>query len=70
MEDISVTQIILIVVLLAWSLVWDAIALWKAANNKDLAWFIALLLLNTAGILEIFYIFVFSKRTPQAKVEQ
>jgi len=52
----------LFVVLLIWSLSWKGIALWKAARNGDKAWFIALLILNTIGILEIFYIFVFSKR--------
>lgn len=50
------------IILLIWSLIWKGIALWKAARNSDKAWFIALLILNTVGILEIFYIFVFSKR--------
>ena len=45
-----------------WTLPWKAAALWKAAaQKKDVYWFIALFLLNTVGILEILYIFVFSK---------
>lgn len=36
-------------------------ALWEAARRNDLAWFIALLLLNTLGILELVYLFVFAK---------
>ncbi|EKD80312.1 MAG: hypothetical protein ACD_40C00144G0003, partial [uncultured bacterium] len=36
-----------------WSLVWQGIALWKAARNDDRYWFLALLLLHTAGILDI-----------------
>jgi len=55
----------LFVLLLIWSLIWKGIALWKAAHNNDKAWFIALLILNTIGILEIFYIFVFSKRNSE-----
>jgi len=51
------------VVLAAWSLIWKGIALWKAARNGDKAWYIALLVVNTVGILEIIYIFVFSKKT-------
>ncbi len=47
---------------IVWSLVWKGIALWKAANKKDKWWFIALLVINTLGILEIAYIFYFSKR--------
>ena len=46
---------------LLWSLFWKGIALWKAAHEKSKGWFVALLFINTAGILEILYIFVFSK---------
>ena len=45
----------------AWSLVWKGFALWKSAKNGQRNWFIALLILNTFGILEIIYIFYFSK---------
>lgn len=44
-----------------WTIPWKGVALWKAAQKKDVYWFIALLLINTVGILEILYIFVFSK---------
>ena len=36
-------------------------ALWKAAKNDDKVWFVILLLVHTMGILDILYIFVFSK---------
>jgi hypothetical protein len=45
-----------------WSFVWKGLALWKAARNGHRNWFIALLFINTLGILEILYIYVFSKR--------
>lgn len=32
-------------------------ALWHAARKNDLSWFVALLLLNTVGLLEIFYLY-------------
>ena len=51
----------LFLVLSAWSLIWKGIALWKAAGNKQKNWFIVLLILNTFGILEIIYLFWFSK---------
>ena len=44
-----------------WTLVWTGWALWIAARKKQKVWFIVLLILNTLGILEIFYIFFFSK---------
>lgn len=51
----------LVPVLALWTLPWKGISLWKAAKQNDQKWFIALLVINTLGILEILYIFVFSK---------
>ena len=48
--------------ILVWTLPWKGVALWRAAGNKHLGWFIALLLLNTLAILEIVYIFGFSRK--------
>ena len=47
-----------------WATVWKGIALWRAGRNAQLAWFIVLLVVNTMGILEIIYIFAFSRRKP------
>jgi len=44
-----------------WALIWKGFALWKSARKKSVLWFIILLIFNTVGILEILYIFVFSK---------
>lgn len=52
----------LFVLLSIWSLVWKGIALWKAARNNSKPWFIALLVVNTIGILEIVYIFFLSNK--------
>jgi hypothetical protein len=43
-----------------WTIMWKGFALWVAAREESKSWFIALLILNTAGILEIIYIFCFS----------
>jgi len=50
----------LMVFLLAWSIFWKGWSLWEAARNKSKGWFIALLLLNSVGILGIAYLFFFS----------
>lgn len=50
------------ILLLIWSLAWKGVALWKAGRNNDLAWFIILFLINTAGILDILYIVIIGKR--------
>lgn len=49
----------LMVPLALWSLFWKGLALWRAAQNKQKGWFIALLVINTAGILEIVYLLFF-----------
>jgi hypothetical protein len=47
---------------LAWTIPWKGFALWKAARLGSKKWFITILILNTLGILEIIYIFIFSER--------
>jgi len=53
-----------LVILLAilWTIPWKGVALWKAAGDKDLIWFIVIFLLNTLAVLEIIYIFFISKK--------
>jgi len=53
---------ILLIIILAWSMFWKGWALWRAARNEQKYWFIALLLVNSLGILEIAYLFWFSKK--------
>ena len=53
--------------LMLWSLVWKGWALWKAVKNDSKSWFIILLVLNTIGIMDILYIFVFGKTKASKK---
>jgi hypothetical protein len=46
--------------LVGWSLVWKGLALWVSARLKQKWWFMPLVFINTLGILEILYLFVFS----------
>lgn len=48
--------------IILWTLPWKGFALWKSARNNQQWWFIALLVVNTMAILEILYVFVFSKK--------
>lgn len=52
----------LIGLLMLWSAIWKGFALYRAGSLKSVPWFVVLFVLNTAGILEILYLFVFSKR--------
>ena len=51
----------LIYLLLLWALFWKGWALWIAARKNEKIWFIVLLIVNTLGLLEIFYIFIYSQ---------
>ena len=55
-----------------WTIPWKGVALWKAARNRSIAWFVILLIVNTLGILDIVYIFAFSgkKDAPQPVEKQ
>ena len=51
---------ILLLAVLAWSIVWKGLALWKSARTDSKVWFVVFLIVNTLGILEILYLYVFS----------
>lgn len=44
-----------------WSLVWKGFALWRAARTGEKWWFMAFLVINTVGLLEILYLFLFTR---------
>ena len=44
-----------------WELPWKGIALWRAARNKHIGWFVTLMLVHLAGLIDIIYIFYFSE---------
>ena len=47
---------------LLWTLFWKGLAMWHAAGHKEKIWFIALLVVNTVGILDIIYLFWVAKK--------
>jgi len=46
----------IIIILAIWDGVWKCIGMWKSARNKQLAWFICIVVFNTIGILPIIYL--------------
>lgn len=61
LESLGLIPIWLIAIVLIWSLTWKGLALWKSARKNSPVWFIILLIVNTVGVLEILYIYVFSE---------
>lgn len=66
-QNISLPPYLLVIFFIAilWQLLWKGIALWRAAGQKQRNWFVVLFVfipLNDLGILEIVYLFRFSKK--------
>ncbi len=53
--------VLFVIIISLWELIWKGIALWKCGRNNQLVWFIAILVLNTAGILPIIYLLFFRR---------
>lgn len=64
----------IIFLLIIWTLVWKGLALWQAARRGEKGWFVVMLVVNTVGLLEILYLYVFSKKDkseePKLETEQ
>lgn len=45
-----------------WDMVWNGIALYKAARQGQKKWFVALLIVNSVGILPITYLLLERKK--------
>ena len=69
MEQYLVGNQWVIWLILLWTMPWKGFALWRAAKNNHKKWFMALFLVNTMAILEIIYIFYFSKGKQNSKVD-
>lgn len=61
MDQLTTPQLVLLVLIVLWSLPWKGVALWQAARHNQTAWFVALIIINTVGILEITYLFFFQR---------
>ena len=53
---------VLSAIILIWSLVWKGLALWRSAELRQKYWFIAILIVNSLGILEIIYLFLIARK--------
>ena len=64
------TDALVILLVITWSLIWKGLALWKAAREESKPWFVVLLVVNTLGILEILYLYVFGVKKGTAAGEE
>ena len=52
----------LILLIIAWSMFWKGLALWHAARGLQKYWFIAILIVNSVGLLDIIFLIWFAKK--------
>lgn len=64
------SRTIIFILVALWTLPWKGYALWQAARLSHRWWFIALLVINTLALFEIFYIFVIARRAKRNSCEQ
>jgi hypothetical protein len=67
-NTVSGLSLIELSILLVWVMAWKGWALWKSARRDEKWWFIALLIVNTFGLLEIFYIFVIARNEKEEEM--
>ena len=59
-----------IAVAIIWTLVWKGLALWRSAGLRQKYWFMAILIINTLGILEIIYLFLVARKYKVEFIEE
>ena len=57
----------LLMLVALWTVLVKGYALWHAARGSQKWWFIALLIVNTLGVLEIIYLIWFRAQEPHAR---
>jgi hypothetical protein len=58
----------LVMLLALWELLWKGLALYTSARKDQKYWFVALLFLNTVGVLPILYLMFFKKKDISVKM--
>ncbi len=56
LEILIANHLVEFYILIIWTMLWTAFALWKAVKNNHKIWFILILISNTVGIFEIIYL--------------
>ncbi len=67
--NLSPTWTTVLIILIAWEVAWKGLALWRASHNDQIDWFVALLIINSVGVLPILYL-VFHPKPDRLKTSQ
>lgn len=67
--NLSPTWTMVLIILIVWEVAWKGVALWRASRNDQVEWFVALLIVNSLGVLPILYL-VFHPKPDSLKTSQ
>lgn len=59
---------LLLLLLVLWTVVWQGLGLWRSSRSGQRNWFIAMLIVNSAGILPIIFLLFFWKDRKEIKI--
>lgn len=59
--EISTAWTTVLIIGAVWEMVWKGLALWRAGRRNESGWFVVMLVVNTLGILPIFYLLTHKK---------
>lgn len=60
---VSGSLAVLLGILVLWELIWKGLALWRAARGGNTAWYVIMLIINSAGLLPIVYLLTHKEST-------
>lgn len=49
---------LVVIMLVVWEMIWKGLALYLSARDDSRVWFVAILFINSAGILPILYLLI------------
>jgi len=62
LQNLILNNSLIFLALIVWILALKGLALWKSARQGQKIWFLALLIVNTLGLLEIIYLLCCGKK--------
>jgi hypothetical protein len=69
LQDLAIAHPFFTFVVVVWSLAWKGAALWRSAILRQKKWFIAVLIVNFFGLIEIIYLFFVARKYEVEVVE-
>ena len=61
---------VVVALAIIWTLGWKGLALWRSAELRQKYWFVAILIINTLGVLEIIYYFFVARKYKVEVIEK